>query len=1201
MKRVLLNTSFVAFNNTVSLVFKSFAINKIAMNSTIRRQFVQLLMLLSVFSLGFNEVNGQACIEQLNEDGVSYNNAGDTSSYQTFTVPSILCGMRLDSVILRQYQGSPSDSNSSVSRDIQLELRQGLNGDVLALSSTEQVNLPFPVDVVYDFTGSIGDYELVPNSEYTLFINVLNGFGYIRTSDENELAGGQFYYQGTTNATDLTFRLFASKDAPVAVVDNASTNEDDSVTVYVLDNDTVGDDLTISAVSQGSNGTVNNLNDDSLSYTPNLNFNGLDTFTYTITDGTLFDTDTVFVTVKPEPETASNNAEDGFYDGDKEFKKIITAGSSPDEANQMVTDALGNNYIVGYFTGNNFSIGDSSFSAEGGRDAFLAKYDSNGVFVFAKHLTKGEGNDDAFGVALDGSNNIYIAGVVNDLTDANSDSVEIGNGDTTVATSSNVATSGSNDPILISYTGDGDFRWANSFSAHDDSSSNGIDQTDGLNQSNTAYGVTITSNGRVYIAGTINNGGSQDYQKIGTQSLTVLAGREAYLASFNSTTGAFIKAVMVGTGSNNEFAFSAISDGNNNVYVGGTYGEASTVGGAGTQSTQGTNHGFLVKYDTELAAIFAKRTAADAGNVFNIGFRLAKTNDSDDLILIGGRFASTGATDSVSFGGNVSDISTVFDTALTVTAGTSTTDGFIAAYDAAGTFQWVIHAARGTGDEHITDVNFASGDTFITATGYYNATATIGDPTDSVFTITGGQDAFVAVFSVDTSKSLISANAITGAGDERANGVAGLDIRKTWLAGRIGLTADFGGDLTTTNASTPGDAFLAQYKGIPVPEVNLGADIDTCCKTDILLEAFLFEGDSLNFYYIDGSDNRQNLEINSLDSSVSFTVCGTLFFNDTATIIAEYYQTNPCYPAVAYDTIIISGPRDTFNIVADTICYKDDFTTFTYDTTSRDVEYYFDFDVDNVDGGNLDLDTLILSALPDTNKIKFDYSTIKPQGGLFNMSMIKKFDNDCTDTTFYTVKVDSQSISTFTADTVCHYDTTTFTVTKAAYSGSRSLDSIYYFTFDTSAALNMTASNFDTFKVDTLVFTLAGSGDSTFSFMRQYPYGAPTDTAGQFVAELIIVTKDECYDTTYFTVTVDTIPTPLLTADTVCFGDSTTFTIKETPHTAGSHLDSIYYFFADTNGFGALDTMNADSAIAIEDVTLAADSSFEFKYLYADT
>ena len=90
-------------------------------------------------------------------------------------------------------------------------------------------------------------------------------------------------------------------DPPVANDDTTVTREDTPVvTIDVPANDTDidNDTLTVTAVSQGTNGSVTINPDSTLSYSPHANFYGSDTFTYTISDNKgLTDAANVNVTV----------------------------------------------------------------------------------------------------------------------------------------------------------------------------------------------------------------------------------------------------------------------------------------------------------------------------------------------------------------------------------------------------------------------------------------------------------------------------------------------------------------------------------------------------------------------------------------------------------------------------------------------------------------------------------------------------------------------------------------------------------------------------------------------------------------------------------------------------------------------------------------------------------------------------------------
>jgi len=132
------------------------------------------------------------------------------------------------------------------------------------------------------------------------------------------MANGDFTYSpGTcTGTVTFTYRMsygFKSDTAlvtieitgsasnpPVANDDTAATAENTPVTINVLsnDNDPDGDDLSITQVSDPANGTAT-IDGDLIQYTPNNGFNGTDSFTYTISDGTSTATATVAVNVTP--------------------------------------------------------------------------------------------------------------------------------------------------------------------------------------------------------------------------------------------------------------------------------------------------------------------------------------------------------------------------------------------------------------------------------------------------------------------------------------------------------------------------------------------------------------------------------------------------------------------------------------------------------------------------------------------------------------------------------------------------------------------------------------------------------------------------------------------------------------------------------------------------------------------------------------
>lgn len=112
----------------------------------------------------------------------------------------------------------------------------------------------------------------------------------------------------TSNAVTVTITVNSVNDLPLAIDDAFTVGEDDVLTVVasgVLGNDSDADNdpLTATLVTGPSNGTLSLNADGSLVYTPDADFNGVDTFTYRASDGTgLSNLATVTITVTAEGE-----------------------------------------------------------------------------------------------------------------------------------------------------------------------------------------------------------------------------------------------------------------------------------------------------------------------------------------------------------------------------------------------------------------------------------------------------------------------------------------------------------------------------------------------------------------------------------------------------------------------------------------------------------------------------------------------------------------------------------------------------------------------------------------------------------------------------------------------------------------------------------------------------------------------------------
>ena len=88
-----------------------------------------------------------------------------------------------------------------------------------------------------------------------------------------------------SNVANVAVTVNAVNDAPVCANVSITTDEDTAGTTAPDCSDVDGDTLTYAIVDQPANGTAA-VTAGQLEYTPNLNFNGSDSFTYKANDGT---------------------------------------------------------------------------------------------------------------------------------------------------------------------------------------------------------------------------------------------------------------------------------------------------------------------------------------------------------------------------------------------------------------------------------------------------------------------------------------------------------------------------------------------------------------------------------------------------------------------------------------------------------------------------------------------------------------------------------------------------------------------------------------------------------------------------------------------------------------------------------------------------------------------------------------------------
>ena len=132
---------------------------------------------------------------------------------------------------------------------------------------------------------------------------VLNSDGTVTFTPNADFNGSaNFTYTVSDGSLSSAAATVSVTVEPVADIadDTVSTNEDAAVTTNVLANDSFESAAaSVTAVTQGTHGAVTINVDGTVTYTPNADFNGTDSYTYTVTSGGVTETATVNVTVNP--------------------------------------------------------------------------------------------------------------------------------------------------------------------------------------------------------------------------------------------------------------------------------------------------------------------------------------------------------------------------------------------------------------------------------------------------------------------------------------------------------------------------------------------------------------------------------------------------------------------------------------------------------------------------------------------------------------------------------------------------------------------------------------------------------------------------------------------------------------------------------------------------------------------------------------
>lgn len=159
---------------------------------------------------------------------------------------------------------------------------------------------------------------------------------------------------GATSSANVTVTVTPVNDAPVAVVDIATTDEDTEVFIDVLSNDSDIDSPTLTLDSASANNGTTTVIGNLLNYLPNANFNGTDTLNYTVSDGaggTASSTVTVTIIPVNDPPIALSDSATSNEDTTINID-VLANDSDPDNDVLSINTASANNGTVAVNTNN---------------------------------------------------------------------------------------------------------------------------------------------------------------------------------------------------------------------------------------------------------------------------------------------------------------------------------------------------------------------------------------------------------------------------------------------------------------------------------------------------------------------------------------------------------------------------------------------------------------------------------------------------------------------------------------------------------------------------------------------------------------------------------------------------------------------------------------------------------------------------------
>jgi len=208
-------------------------------------------------------------------------------------------------------------NDAPVANSQSVTLNEGASTNItLTASDVDNGSLSYAVLVAPAngiLSGSAPDLTYTPNADF----NGGDSFEFI-------VSDGSL---SSTNVVSIT--VLPVNDAPVANAQTVSTDEDGNVAIVLIASDADGDVLAFSVLMSPTNGTLSGTAPN-LTYTPNANYNGADSFTFSASDAQASSVATVTISVAPVNDAPVANTPSPINVAEDSSAAITLTGSDVD-------------------------------------------------------------------------------------------------------------------------------------------------------------------------------------------------------------------------------------------------------------------------------------------------------------------------------------------------------------------------------------------------------------------------------------------------------------------------------------------------------------------------------------------------------------------------------------------------------------------------------------------------------------------------------------------------------------------------------------------------------------------------------------------------------------------------------------------------------------------------------------------------------